>query len=79
MQAEGEDGTSFRRSQQGDKVGLDTSKTGSEESEHIRDESRVQLMRLRIKSREIIIFPDPQYLCCVVQRIGRQGTGVDTR
>lgn len=27
----------------------------------------VQLLRLRLKKQEVIIFPDPQYLCCVVQ------------
>lgn len=27
----------------------------------------VQLLRLRLKKQEIIIFPDPNYLCCVVQ------------
>jgi hypothetical protein len=38
-------------------------------------ESQVQLLRLRIKHQEIIIYPDQNYLCCVVQRIGqRRGT-----
>lgn len=27
----------------------------------------VQLLRLRLKKQEVIIFPDPKYLCCVVQ------------
>jgi len=27
----------------------------------------VQLLRLRLKKQEVIIFPDPNYLCCVVQ------------
>lgn len=27
----------------------------------------VQLLRLRLTSQEVIIFPDPNYLCCVVQ------------
>ncbi|RMD40671.1 hypothetical protein DV735_g4467, partial [Chaetothyriales sp. CBS 134920] len=34
------------------------------------NESAVQLLRLRVKQREIIIFPDPRYLCCVVQTAG---------
>lgn len=27
----------------------------------------IQLLRLRLKKQEVIIFPDPKYLCCVVQ------------
>jgi len=30
-------------------------------------EDDVQLLRLRLKKQEVIIFPDPNYLCCVVQ------------
>lgn len=30
-------------------------------------EDEVQLLRLRLKKQEIIIYPDPQYLCCVIQ------------
>ena len=44
----------------------------AEEAEARRGDSQVQLLRLRVKHREIIIFPDPQYLCCVVQRVGKQ-------
>lgn len=47
----------------------------AEEAEARRGESQVQLLRLRVKHREIIIFPDPQYLCCVVQRVGKQLAG----
>lgn len=43
----------------------------NDESSTIKEDSQIQLLRLRIKHREIIIFPDPQYLCCVVQKIGR--------
>jgi len=32
-----------------------------------RGEDNVQLLRLRLKKQEIIIFPDSKYLCCVVQ------------
>ena len=78
-QAEDEDGASFRRSQQGDNGETHGNKTALADSEELREESQAQLMRLRIKSREIIIFPDPQYLCCVVQRIGKQGTAVEGR
>lgn len=74
-----EDGASFFRSQQGDKLGTDSNKTASDDSEDLQDESQVQLMRLRIKSREVIIFPDPQYLCCVVQRTGKQANAANSR
>ena len=68
-----DDGTgSLRLPLQGDKSAEDSSKTSPEESEEFHNESQVQLLRLRIKSREIIIFPDPQYLCCVVQKVGNQ-------
>lgn len=78
-QSEKDDGASLLRSQQGGNLGTDSSTIALDDSEDLRDESQVQLMRLRIKSREIIIFPDLQYLCCVVQRIGKQGTGVNGR
>ena len=41
-------------------------------------DAEVQLLRLRVKQREIIIFPDSRYICCVVQRMGRQA-GADGR
>jgi hypothetical protein len=34
-------------------------------------ESEVQLLRMRTKTQEIIIFPDAKFLCCVVQAIGK--------
>jgi hypothetical protein len=47
-----------------------------EDSDTRRAESQVQLLRLRVKGqREIIIFPDPKYICCVVQRVGQQVGG----
>lgn len=68
-----EDGNSLRSSETavngGDMDG------NTEEGEMRRGESQVQLLRLRIKHREIIIFPDPRYLCCVVQRVGKQAGG----
>ena len=54
-----------------------TSDAGEDGAVHT-DSSQIQLLRLRIKHREIIIFPDPRYLCCVVQRQGRQA-GINTR
>ena len=67
-----EEAASFQRSQQGEKSITESNKATLENSEAFRDESQVQLMRLRVKSREIIIYPDPQYLCCVVQKTGKQ-------
>lgn len=32
----------------------------------------VQLLRMRSKNHEVIIFPDPNFLCCVVQNMERQ-------
>jgi hypothetical protein len=56
----------------------DATATDAETAEEVdarRADSQVQLLRLRIKQREIIIFPDPQYLCCVVQRVAKQRSG----
>lgn len=33
----------------------------------------VQLLRMRTKRQEIIIFPDTKFLCCVVQAVGKLG------
>jgi hypothetical protein len=35
--------------------------------------SEVQLLRMRTKRQEIIIFPDTKFLCCVVQAVGKLG------
>ncbi|ETN40357.1 uncharacterized protein HMPREF1541_04634 [Cyphellophora europaea CBS 101466] len=72
---DGEDSNTLRRPESG--RAPDTDGT-TEESEARRIDSQVQLLRLRVKHREIIIFPDPHYLCCVVQRIGKQA-GSDHR
>lgn len=32
-------------------------------------DAEVQLLRLRLKKQEVIIFPDPKYLCCVIQTL----------
>ncbi|KIW75812.1 hypothetical protein Z517_10556 [Fonsecaea pedrosoi CBS 271.37] len=50
-----------------------------EDAENGDTEDEVQLLRLRTKHQEIIIFPDPNYICCVVQRIGKTATGHDRR
>lgn len=34
-------------------------------------EDDVQLLRLRLKRQEVIVFPDPNYLCCVVQDLDK--------
>lgn len=68
-----EDGTQLRWS---DATASMADADGStEEAELRRTDSEVQLLRLRVKHREIIIFPDPLYICCVVQRIGKQSGG----
>lgn len=50
-----------------------------EDSDHKVGEDEVQLLRLRTKHQEIIIFPDPSYICCVVQRVGKAGNGPERR
>ncbi|KAK5061373.1 hypothetical protein LTR84_007915 [Exophiala bonariae] len=47
----------------------------SVEEEHPRSkDDEVQLLRLRTKYQEIIVFPDPNYICCVVQKVGKAGS-----
>ena len=36
-------------------------------------EDEIQLLRLRLRRQEIIIYPDPSYLCCVVQGLEKAG------
>jgi len=50
-----------------------------EESDSRSSEDEVQLLRLRTKHQEIIIFPDSNYICCVVQRAGKAGHTVGNR
>jgi hypothetical protein len=55
--------------------GSNKSQPGDDEPPDANPESadaQVQLLRVRIKHKEVIIFPDPQYICCVVQRVGKQ-------
>jgi hypothetical protein len=42
-------------------------------------DDEVQLLRLRTKYQEIIVFPDPNYICCVVQKVGKAGSNPDRR
>ena len=42
-------------------------------------EDDLQLLRLRTKHQEIIVFPDPNYICCVVQRVGKAGNPSERR
>lgn len=53
--------------------------TVEDESEKTIDDTDVQLLRLRTKHQEIIIFPDPNYICCVVQRVGKAEVGPERR
>lgn len=39
-------------------------------------DDEVQLLRLRTKYQEIIVFPDPHYICCVVQKVGKIGSNL---
>ncbi|KIW27098.1 uncharacterized protein PV07_06873 [Cladophialophora immunda] len=54
-------------------------RNSEEDAENGNTEDEVQLLRLRTKHQEIIIFPDPNYICCVVQRIGKTAPGHDRR
>ena len=61
---------------------LDASQKGQgfeDDTENTPGADDVQLLRLRTKHQEIIIFPDPKYICCVVQRVGRPGASHDKR
>lgn len=41
------------------------------ESPSSSNEEDVHLLRMRTKRHEIIIFPDPNYLCCVIQKLSK--------
>ncbi|KEF61733.1 uncharacterized protein A1O9_03303 [Exophiala aquamarina CBS 119918] len=52
----------------------------SAEEDHARTkDDEVQLLRLRTRYQEIIVFPDPNYICCVVQKVGKAGSNPDRR
>lgn len=57
------DGSTYSRSGSGASV---------DEAAHEREANEVQLLRMRSKKYEVIIFPDPNFLCCVVQNVERQ-------
>jgi hypothetical protein len=40
-------------------------------------DDQVQLLRMRTKRQEIIIYPDVNYLCCVIQSVGTQVNGIN--
>ncbi|EXJ62847.1 hypothetical protein A1O7_03288 [Cladophialophora yegresii CBS 114405] len=50
-----------------------------EDAESGPSEDEVQLLRLRTKHQEIIIFPDPNYICCVVQKVSKAGNAPNRR
>jgi hypothetical protein len=54
-------------------------KSFDEDAETSSSADEVQLLRLRIKHQEIIIFPDANYICCVVQRIGKANASHERR
>lgn len=54
---------------------LGNSQYQMEEVENSSKEDQVQLLRLRTKRQEIIIYPDSNYICCVVQSVGKQANG----
>lgn len=45
------------------------------DSESAGREDQIQLLRLRTRRQEVIIYPDTKYLCCVVQSVGKQANG----
>ncbi|KIX98083.1 uncharacterized protein Z520_06163 [Fonsecaea multimorphosa CBS 102226] len=57
----------------------DKERNTEEDAENGNIDDEVQLLRLRTKHQEIIIFPDSNYICCVVQRIGKIASGHDRR
>lgn len=48
------------------------SKLGQERTvEEQSNENQVQLLRMRTRKHEVVIVPDPNFLCCVVQEVGK--------
>lgn len=55
-----------------DRAGQTQESNGKEEEHNSRSvDQDLQLLRLRTKCQEIIIYPDSKFLCCVVQGIGK--------
>lgn len=44
-----------------------------EQSRRTQHDDEVQLLRIRLRKQEVIIFPDPNYLCCVIQDTEKPG------
>ena len=64
-----------------DSVSKDSAGTANADSKSDREErekktqheDEVQLLRVRLRKQEVIIFPDPNYLCCVIQDTEKPG------
>ena len=65
----------------GDEEAINASGKGGKFEEDVESipADEVQLLRLRTKHQEIIVFPDPNYICCVVQRVGKAGASHERR
>ena len=48
------------------------------DSEAGRGATEVQLLRMRTKKHEVVIFPDNRFLCCVVQEVGKVTQGSES-
>lgn len=58
-----------------DNTGAGHKDSKDQSEDHIKNhlDNDVQLLRLRFRKQEVIIFPDPNYLCCVIQDTERSG------
>lgn len=68
----------FRPLTRGDSEGHNVDGEGNEIQQAVHDVSDVQLLRMRTKKHEVVIFPDSKFLSCVVQEVGKHGTNADT-
>lgn len=59
-----------------DATGSDAHRSGAEGNENSAGtENDVQLLRMRTRKQEIIIYPDQNYLCCVIQNLPGSASG----
>lgn len=71
---------SYAASGYGDaKGGSKKERNSEEDAENAPSEDEVQLLRMRTKYQEMVIFPDSNYICCVVQRVGKAVTTQERR
>lgn len=49
-----------------------------DDSDPGRGATEVQLLRMRTKKHEVVIFPDNKFLCCVVQEVGKVTQGPES-